>query len=257
MYIGIDIGGTTCRIAATLSLESPHNFKKRNFFLTKDFGFDFSLLEKMIEELSPNAIKAIGLGITGRLNKEKTMLDHATNLPYWVGQLLGEKLQEKFHCPVSIDNDVAAAGLGEYYFGIEEKNTFFYISWGTGLGGSNITPLPKPNSLKLDWHEFFQAWEKDCGGNEIESKYNKTASQLSEEEWEKVMDYFQKHLENFIEKTHAETIIFGGGISQKQPERLKKLFPLFPIALKISSLGEDTGLFGAFALIKNDLSSRT
>lgn len=258
MYIAIDIGGTTARIVSTLSLDAPVNFTKKEFLLTHHFDADFSTIIQTITQLTQGSIDAIAMGTPGIENNTKSEITgEAPNLQEWKNQPIKMLLENAFHCPVFLENDAVLAGLGEAVYGELKGENFVYVIWGTGIGGTMVTSNEgKSESKKLDWKVYLELWEKECGGKAIQERFGKKPSEFSEEEWNIVMGTFAKYLARFIEQIQPTTIIFGGGIAIKQSQRLLQLAKDFPaVTIEVSSLGENGGLFGAFALLKKGKAS--
>lgn len=256
MYIAIEVGGTTLRIAALNQLDDVPSMEKTTFTLTHDFEKDFSQLSQIIHQLSPIQVEGIGVSLTGALNEDNSvMIDEAPNLEEWLHVPIKKLLFEKFDCPVFMDNDANIAGLGEAIYGAGKGSSFAYCIWGTGIGGALITRQNnKPIITRLNWYDYFEAWEEDCGGAKIQEYFGKSGAELSDGEWLQIMDNFAKHLHTFIDRLHSSKIIFGGGIAIKQKNRLMEVAKKFPeVIIEIAELGDDAGLFGCFALLKNNL----
>lgn len=251
MYIAIDLGGTSCRVASAISLNDLQ-FNKKEFSLTHSFKEDFNKIVNLIHELANGKVDGIGLGAPGKFNEDKTLFSNHRNLTEWSEKPLPELFVNEFHCPFFMDNDAVTAALGKAYFGEGKNQSFAFIAWGTGIGGAKAEYKGgKIFAEKLDWSTYFKDWEEKCGGKEIEKKYSKAAINLTEDEWREVMSNFEQKLKIFISKTNAHLVIFGGGISKKQESRLQQLANDYNI--KKSHLGENTGIYGSFALIKKNM----
>lgn len=257
MYIGIDIGGTNARVAVSSTLENIIGFTKKEFKLTHNFDQDFSHLTEVIKELVQGKVDAIGVGIPGDLNKKKTtFVSPSKNLAEWSDKPIHKMLTEAFHCRVILENDAVIAAIAEAYFGKGKGKDFIYIIWGTGIGGAIVHWEEKRACLvKLDWYQYFQSWEHDCGGKEIQKHLEKSADLLSEKQWQEIIKNFSNHFLEFCKKTNPSLIVFGGGIAVKQFDRLYNLMQTFSQVnllpeIQLSALGEDTGLYGAFGLLK-------
>lgn len=254
IFVGIDLGGTRCRVMTSLTLDAIQKVRRQEFTLTHAFEIDMSMLITTIRQLtSEYKLVAIGLGVTGDVNPEKTaFVDPANNLEEWSGKPVRLMLEAELSCPVLMDNDGVTAALGEAYFGQGKGKDFVFVIWGTGIGGASIK-FAQGQSVctQLDWYKYFESWEQKCGGNKIEQLYGKEGSQLSDAEWGSVMADFQAELALFVQKTNAQFIIFGGGIAIKQEERLRAAaLQCKGVQIGISRLGEDTGLYGALALLR-------
>lgn len=259
MYVGIDIGGTNIRIAFSDSLENIHLQNRMEFTNSHNYEADKSILIKEISRTNEK-VKGIGIGIPGTLSKDKkTVLSSGHNRD-WVNKPIVDDFTSEINCPVFLDNDAVAAGIGVAYYGEGKDKNFAYVTWGTGIGGEIIeTKKGKVIPKKLEWKKHFENWQNKCGGKLIETNYGKTGDKLNEQEWKKVMKDFSLELNSFIDKTQTKDVIFGGGITIKQKDRVLKIRQTLSdsnknVNLVISSLGEDSGLYGAFGLIKNQIS---
>lgn len=248
MYIGIDLGGTRCRIGASNKLDRLTNFVRKDFLLTHDFEKDFATIVTIIHKLSQGKVQGIGIGTPGAFDKDKTMItSNARNIQEWINKPITKLLNNIFNCSVSLENDGVTAALGEAYFGENKHKEFVYVIWGTGVGGAKVNwQHDKAEVQKLDWYEYFETWEQSCGGNAIKKNFGKPAEMLSENEWQEVMQSFSKEFNIFLQKQPTSLVVFGGGIAIQQAERLKNLNnPL----IKISQLGDNAGLHGALSLL--------
>ena len=253
MYIGIDIGGTKTRLACSSRLDNPEIVDRKEFATSDDFDSNFQNIAAYIDP--GTCIEGIGISIPGDLNEDKSMVvGNAYHTPCYLRSPLKKLLLERYRCPVQMDNDGVAGALGEAVYGNGKGIDFAYITWGTGIGGALVKYINgKPVVTQLDWDIYLSTWEKACGGENIEKLYGRPAELLTEGAWEEIFQAFQKELLVFIDKLHPQRVIFGGGISLNQSARLQQMAKQmegYKIAVEISGLGEDTGLLGAFALIR-------
>lgn len=200
MYIGIDIGGTSIRIASSNSLDTALIQDKVEFLNTGSYGVDYVSIVQAINNITDN-VEDIGIGIPGTISKNgKTVISNNHNKE-WVNKPFIDSLSAEFKCPVYVANDAVAAALGVAYYGEGKGLRFPYVTWGTGIGGANINIVNSAvEGVKFIWNEYFKSWEDKCGGKNIEAVYGKTGDKLSEQEWEKVMSDFYSELELFIKK---------------------------------------------------------
>lgn len=141
-YIGVDIGGTN--VDALLVDESLSN----QVFVTAPIRSQnddrpIEVITTLIEALLSEAgisdwseIKAIGVGVPGRVDAEAGIVELAVNLDE-KSMKLGEILQTHFGCPAYIENDANAVALGAMRFLVDSsiKNlAFFTIGTGVGSG---------------------------------------------------------------------------------------------------------------------------
>lgn len=249
MYLGIDIGATRIRLASMDCLENQKIENKTKFLNTHRFENDFFQIVQKAGGISED-FQGIGIGIPGDLDEKKTTTFNTNNLVEWEGKPILESFKKEFNCPVIMENDAVTAALGEaLYSGLKGK-CFAYITWGTGIGGAWIRKVDGHMEVsQLTWADYLKSWEIRCGGVSIKRKYERSPEKLTEEEWRIVMKDFSNELIKFTEKLKTEIIVFGGGITNKQAHRLESLKTKLPV-IRISRLGEDTGLYGAFGLLR-------
>lgn len=253
MYIGIDIGGTRTRLAASPRLDNPEVVDRNEFATSDNFDKNYQNILSFID--LKTRIAGIGISIPGDLDEDKsTVVKNAQHTPCYLGSPVKKLLLERYKCPIQMDNDGVAGALGEAVYGNGKGVDFAYITWGTGIGGALVKYIGgKPIVTQLDWDKYLSSWETSCGGENLGKLYKKPAEQLTESEWETVMAAFQKELLIFINMLHPQRVIFGGGISVGQSVRIQQMAKQindYKITIEISGLGEDTGLFGAFALMR-------
>jgi hypothetical protein len=230
-------------------LENRKIENKTKFLNTHHFEDDFSQIVQEARGISKD-FQGIGIGILGELDEKKTATFNTNNLIEWEGKPILESFQKEFNCPVIMENDAVVAALGEIFFGGLKEKEFVYITWGTGIGGAWIRKVGDHMEVsQLPWANYLKSWEVRCGGANIKRKYGKPPEKLMEEEWKVVMKDFFEELIKFTKKLRTKIIVSGGGITNKQASRLESLKTKQP-KIKISRLGEDTGLYGAFGLLK-------
>jgi len=255
MYVGLDVGGTHIRVCTSSSLENPFLISVLELQTTNDFLLDVQHIHSTITHITQEKIKAIAIGIAGQLD-ENDMLWEAPNLSSWVKKPIKKLFEDKYQCPVFLANDAVVAGLGEEQFGIFKEQNFSYVIWGTGIGGSTITHKGSlPFVQQLDWDSHFPAWEKDCGGRQIELRFKKHAQDLSPKEWEDILQKFILHTKEFIQKTRSGKIVFGGGIAFHNQEKMRVVQTQLQekARIAVSTLEEKANLLGTFCLLHNTL----
>jgi glucokinase-like ROK family protein len=99
----------------------------------KIFQIAYSKAEKL-----PGRIFGLGLGVPGLVNSDTGTLLVAPNLG-WKNVPLRQRLMDRFHIPVYVDNEANLAALGETYFGAATAiEQVLYVSSGVGLGGGIV-----------------------------------------------------------------------------------------------------------------------
>ncbi|WP_404404836.1 ROK family protein [Jeotgalibacillus malaysiensis] len=141
--VGIDVGGTNVRAAVVDKNGQVLDLIKEP---TPAFAPDvLPVLVNLINHYLKHEkydISAAGIGLSGVIDPITGVITGAGDtMPGWLGTEVGKYLKEKLPIPVTIDNDVNVAGLGEF---INRKligdpvHQFVYLSIGTGLGGAII-----------------------------------------------------------------------------------------------------------------------
>ncbi len=87
------------------------------------------------DELVHNAV----VGVPGVVSTSNQRIDLATNVPGLEGTDFGAELRRSLGLPVTIENDINLAALGERSAGVaRDVDTFVFISVGTGLGAGLV-----------------------------------------------------------------------------------------------------------------------
>ncbi|WP_084006862.1 ROK family protein [Gottfriedia luciferensis] len=107
-----------------------------------------SNIQKLLPELLAEKIKKLqndfliaGIGISscGLVNHETGEILFSNNIPDYSGMKLGEILFNLFKLPVSVENDVKSACIGEMWKGaIQGKKDVVFLTLGTGIGSTII-----------------------------------------------------------------------------------------------------------------------
>lgn len=229
---------------------------------------------------------AIGVSTAGQVNAEEGYIIYANeNIPGYKGMQIRRELEEKFHVPVAVENDVNAAALGEAVFGAgREHNDFLCLTYGTGVGGAIIRDKQVYHGSSFSAAEFgaivTHAEEKIGGRDFFDGCYERYASTTALVQMAKAYDprleNGRKIFENLADPsvltildrwvdeimlglsslTHIfnpSCIILGGGI-MVQPLILEKIrqkvskfiMPSFAhVVIQPAELGNTAGLLGA------------
>lgn len=202
VVIGIDLGGTKMfgaaadldgRIIAEINLGRHGTSGEYSFHSLVE------LIQKLLEapELTGRKLRGIGVGAPGVTLHEQGIVTWAPSLK-WRDYPLKAKLKEHFKLPISIDNDVNLAALGELWFGAGQNiRNMALISVGTGIGagiiidgalyrGSNEASgevgylIPSPQSLGQRY-EAFGALESLASGTGIAQRAARKLQSMGQE----------------------------------------------------------------------------
>ncbi|TJY44543.1 ROK family protein [Cohnella pontilimi] len=143
--IGVDIGGTKIQFAA---VNREGAIMERQLMLTEALLGPQQLVDKvlagiegMISNLTPGGrIAGIGIGSAGQIDFRTGSVAFAgETLPGWTGTPIKRLVEERFHIPAYVDNDVNVIAVAEKVFGAgREFESFVVIALGTGLGGAIV-----------------------------------------------------------------------------------------------------------------------
>jgi glucokinase len=141
--IGIDLGGTKLYGAlANIGGEILGEVHKKQHSSTGDESF--TLVEEMIQSLIQLAgekqqkLLGIAVGAPGVTHVKTGVVEWAPSLS-WRDFPLKQRIADRFHLPVVVDNDVNLAVLGEQWFGAGRGvNNLLLLAIGTGMGAGLI-----------------------------------------------------------------------------------------------------------------------
>lgn len=229
---------------------------------------------------------AIGISTAGQVNAKEGYIIYANqNIPGYTGMQIRRELEDTFHVPVMVENDVNAAAMGEAIYGAgKDYDSFLMLTYGTGVGGASIQNKQLFHGSSYSASEFgaiiTHSDARLCGTDYFDGCYEKYASttalvkkamqydpslnngrkifdRLNDPEVLKIIDSWTDEIMiGLATLTHIynpSCIILGGGI-MVQPlirelllqKKERFIMPSFAhVNLLTASLGNSAGLLGA------------
>jgi glucokinase len=140
--IGIDIGGTNITVA--LVTEKGEIIRKISFPTRAEQGKTkiikriINALDVIMQGLSFNSIKGIGIGAAGDIDQNKGVIRFSPNLA-WKNVPIVHLLNKRVKTRIVLDNDANAAAWGAYILETRRKiKNLLCVTLGTGVGGGLI-----------------------------------------------------------------------------------------------------------------------
>jgi glucokinase len=134
-----DIGGTSIKYGV---LTGTGGILKHESIPTQAYLGGVSVIHKVISivkeiELTKK-LDGIAISSAGQIDSVGGKVLHATNnIPHYSGLNIKELVERETNLPVSIENDVNCAALGEFWKGSAQyTDNFLCITIGTGIGGA-------------------------------------------------------------------------------------------------------------------------
>lgn len=143
--IGIDVGGTNVKIA--LVDENGKIIYSNSVPTYAKMGYEYTVnnIKQAIKDLmketgtDSTSIEGIGFDFPGQVDCKTGVVKLAPNIPGWVNVPIAQMIEDEFHIPTRIDNDVRCAALGELKFGAGKGcQNFVCITVGTGIGSGLV-----------------------------------------------------------------------------------------------------------------------
>lgn len=142
---GIDLGGTKIYTAvarsgsdilAEIKLPTEARASKERVFENVCRSVELACAQAGI---APSKLAAIGIGVPGPIDYATGTVRLCPNIPSWKKVPVRDLLQERFGCPVTVENDARTAGLAEARCGAGKGfSHVFYTTVSTGIGGAII-----------------------------------------------------------------------------------------------------------------------
>lgn len=279
VYLGIDLGGTTCRVGVYRSLYQPQRLDLHQFNWDGDYTTDFP---RMMETIGMAArdydLAGIGIGTAGSIDPERRHIAASSNQHSWDEQPLAEPIEQRLGVPVRLGNDAEAAALGEAYYGAGTTDDFWFVIWGTGIGAAilhrdhdgqpHVQPtelghaIIDPDGPECLGCEVSGCVESLCGGRSLEHRFGLPAKELTDQHWNEAEQWMARFVYNLSRAHVVPLVVMGGGISGKQPDSVTRIEALTksyfhyqePPRVVGSTLQEEGGLLGALSFNRHQFS---
>ena len=296
-YLCLDIGGTSVKYG--VADETGNLLLKgeaSNVIMQKGVkGFAESLVSLAERYRQEYDLQGIAVSTAGVVDPERGVVLYAPKyFPGYPGTHLQELLEAHTGLPCTVENDVNAAALGEYWLGAGKgAKSLFCITVGTGIGGcaildgqiihgascsageaglQSISPegtweeIASTSALIRNVAKARQVPEGELNGKKIFAMAQQGDADAVEA-IEKQMDDIAAGIANICYILNPERIIVGGGIAAQEKYLYpildgalrKKLLPLVydHLTLRFASLKNDAGIIGALRnfLLRNNLNN--
>jgi glucokinase len=158
--IGIDLGATTLRLGAFLPtgerILDVQSGNKAELGPAAGVAHILDQCARLIDQVSVKGLPAsgllgIGVGSTGPTDSIRGHLINPLTMPGWLNVPIVEPLESRFGVPACLENDAAAAALGEYWQGAGRADNgepaasasppvsrLYAVTVGTGIGTAFI-----------------------------------------------------------------------------------------------------------------------
>ncbi len=140
-FLGVDVGGTHLKIGLVDKKGEILDFQKEDTTPYRDdehgFGPCFIKgLKKYLEKYP--TVQKIGIGLPGLISKDRTTTLEIPAIPSLNGFNLKGGLENAYpEHEFFLENDAAAAAMGEFYYGKDNpEENFIFITMGTGIGSA-------------------------------------------------------------------------------------------------------------------------
>ncbi|MBS6954472.1 MAG: ROK family protein [Enterocloster asparagiformis] len=278
----LDIGGTS--IKSGLWDGERLSGEREQDTCAKEGGV--RLMERAVEILRGYApFDAIGVSTAGQVDAVRGSIHYANdNIPGYTGVEVRRILEEAYHVPVAVENDVNSAALGEAQFGAGKGiPDFLCLTYGTGVGGAiviggriytgsswsagsfgGIVTHPEAVVPEVEYSGCYEKCASTTGlvkramevdpsltsGRAVFDAFDRPEVRCVVDEW---VEEIVTGLVTLIYIFNPSLIVLGGGIMAQPyvPDQVRKrLFPrLSPgfrdVNVVRASLGNQAGLLGA------------
>ena len=289
----LDIGGTAIKsaIAQNGVLSSVRETPNR---ASLGGAYVMSQAKEIISSYKDTyAFERIGISTAGQVNPVKGSIIYANhNIPGYTGTPVKEIIEDFFHVPVAVENDVNTAAIGEACYGAgKEEKDFVCLTYGTGVGGAVFINgslyhgssfsagelgalIVHPEDRQPEIDMYSGCYEKYASTTALVAKakeYDSSItngkilfSRIEEPQIRAIIDqWIDEIVYGLVSITHLlnpSCIILGGGIMEQPyiPDQIEqKLMPSIMasfrgLKIKTAQLGNQAGMLGAARLAEEN-----
>lgn len=142
-FLGVDVGGTHLKIGLVDREGNLLDFQKEDTTPYRDHpdGFGACFIDGLGKYLEKYPeVEKVGIGLPGMISKDRTTPLEIPAIPALNGFALTSGLQNKYpKHEFFLENDAAAAAIGEFYYGKGDTvENFLFITMGTGIGSALV-----------------------------------------------------------------------------------------------------------------------
>ncbi len=144
LVLGLDLGarflrGAICDLRGHVRARQDIELPGADVHVVLDAAADLRRRLLAASDLGVHAIDGAVAGVPGVVELPNGRVGLAGNIPGLEGLQIGPALQERLGVPVTVENDVSLAAVGEHWRGVGEGvDDFAFLSVGTGLGAGLV-----------------------------------------------------------------------------------------------------------------------
>lgn len=287
MIAVFDIGGTSIKYGVIDEMKIDLTFLFQDSFASnakveKGPGILHNLIIRVTELQKSYRISGIAISTAGMVDATTGRIVYANeNIPDYTGMKLKEVLEETFHVPCWVENDVNAAALGEAMYGAgKHVQDLIMLTIGTGIGGALILQRKVYHGhsrgageigyMMVNGKEFQDVASTSALVQHVEQRMNTTGldgkfifdrakqgDKICKEEIEQQCATIMQGVSNCVCLMNPEMVILGGGI-MAQMDYLKPIMEHYTkqyikdemrkhVVVTFAELGNQAGMAGAYA----------